>query len=135
SQAEALGVLPPELLPFRRGRRGNRQGLCRLVRRRESRLLDRLPARRFQVPAGRRGVPQVAALGGISAPHPVGQLLPPLQLSDLREPRWTYPLPTCRTRSSLPPPVGACLRPASSSRRRATSKAATCSAESADTSR
>src|SRR5207244_2853353 len=71
---EAVGVLPVELLPRRRGGRDAGQAVCRVVRRREPRLLDGLPARGLEVPARRRGVPEAAALRGVAAEDPVGQL-------------------------------------------------------------
>ena len=57
---EAVGVLPPPVLPRRRGRGGHRRPLPRLVRRRQPRLLHRLPARRLAVPARRRHLRQAA---------------------------------------------------------------------------
>jgi hypothetical protein len=54
SDEEAVRVLPVELLPVPRGRRGARASVHRVVRRRQPRFLDRLPARRFEVsPLGR----------------------------------------------------------------------------------
>src|SRR6266446_6250903 len=71
---EAVGVLPLELLPRRRGGRDAGQAVRGVVRRREPRLLDGLPARRLEVPALRRGVHEVAALRGVTAEDTVGQL-------------------------------------------------------------
>ena len=55
--ARAVGVLPLELLPEHRGRRASGALLRRLVRQRQPRVLDRLPARRLEVPRVGGGVP------------------------------------------------------------------------------
>src|SRR5581483_8958853 len=74
AHAEAVRVLPDELLPRRRGRRDAGQALRRLVRRRQPRLLDRLPPRRFQVPALRRVLLEASALRDVQTEDPMGQL-------------------------------------------------------------
>ena len=56
----AVGVLQAQLLDLGRGRRGDRAALHRHVRRRTAGLLDRLPARRLEVPARGRRVRQAA---------------------------------------------------------------------------
>ena len=50
---KAVGVPAPQLLPVLRGRRGDRQVLLRGLRRRQRRVLDRLSARRLEVPRTR----------------------------------------------------------------------------------
>src|SRR5581483_2621089 len=73
-QAEAVGVLPRELLPRGRGRRGARPAVRRVVRRRQPRLLDGLSPRRLEVPARGGGVPPAPAGRALPAQDPLGQL-------------------------------------------------------------
>ena len=75
----AIAVLPAQLLRFVRGRRSGGQALLRGLRRRQRRLLDRLPARRLQVPARHRVVPRAPVRGVHQAQDPVGQLLQALR--------------------------------------------------------
>ena len=49
------------------------------LRRRQPGVLDRLPARRLEVPARGRGLHAAAAVGGVAAQDPVGQLQPALR--------------------------------------------------------
>ena len=61
---EAVGVLPAQLLALGRGRRGDGAAVRRGVRRRQPRLLDRLPARRLEVSRSAvRGFLDAAAVG------------------------------------------------------------------------
>ena len=78
-QMEPSRVLPAQLLRFVRGRRNGGQALLRGLRRRQRRLLDRLPARRLQVPACHRVVSRAPLRGVHQAQDPVGKLLQALR--------------------------------------------------------
>ena len=67
-------VLQAAVLRVGRVRRGAGAPRHRCHRRRPDRLLDRLPARGLEVPAGGRVVPAAPDLGGEQAQDPVGQL-------------------------------------------------------------
>ena len=84
ARPRAVRVLPIELLPEHRGGRASGALLRRLVRGRQPRLLDRLPARRFEVSRVGVGVPGAPHRRGNEAQGPVGELVPALRDADLR---------------------------------------------------